>query len=341
MDPVGGNPSDSPEAPNGADFDRLKDVEIEAANAGGPSLHGTVSPPAKDRLAAANPTGALGEAEADALKYSLLDAGAVVVVESTSRNTSAEVEESGAGAGLAVVEDASLKSVEACLEIEVDESVEVAVGDDEGQLLLEAMMTNFTGLIDDVDAGVIPAQSCAASGGQLQNSKTCEDSKQLDVGIEDGDPVRNSDHSQNDGAGFEEGEIEGEFQNLGSEESGESKLGDEDAEDEKSEGSSICRGSGASKPCDHGTRFGDLHSIPEIMGNHHHTLNRDATARGDAPAARAQAVSYDEVVDWNETPLPDNEVSNTSLLFINQYWLQILLFIAFSVYSFISSSFTE
>jgi hypothetical protein len=296
-------------------------MEIETADAGGPSLNGAVYQPA-----AANPTLDLGEAEA----LQLEGADAVVVVESTSCMTRAEVEESAAplventlcktsaevesavGAGLAAVEDVSLKSVESLLETKVDESVEVAVGDDEGRLLLEAMMTDFTGLIDDVDAGLISAQSCTVSGGDLQNSKASGDSKQLDGGIEGGEPLRNCDHRQNDGGGFEEGEIEGEFQDLGSEESGDSKHGDEDGEDEKLEGNSISRGSGPDKTCDHGTRFGNLHSTPEI-GNDHLILNRDAIVRGDAqiPVTRAQAVTYDDLVDWNETPLPDNEVSDT------------------------------
>lgn len=319
-DPVGGDSDDSPERPNGADFDRLKDVEIEAADAGGPSLHGTVYQPA-----AANPTLDLGEAEAllegadavvavestSCMARAEVVESAVPVVESTSCKTSAEVEESAVGAGLAV-EGLSLKSVESLLETKVDESVEVAVGDDEGRLLHEALMTNFTGLIDDVDAGVIPAKSRAVSGGELQSSKASEDSKQLDGGIEEGEPLRNCDHGQNDVGGFEEGEIEGEFQDLGSEESGDSEHGDVDAEDEKLEGNSISRGSGPNKSCDHDTRFGNLHSTPEI-GNDHLILNRDAIVRGDAqiPVTRAQAVTYDEVVDWNETPLPDNEVPDT------------------------------
>jgi len=320
-DPVGGDADDSPGTPHGADFDRQKDLEIETADAGGPSLNGAVYQPA-----AANPTLDLGEAEA----LQLEGADAVVVVESTSCMTRAEVEESAAplventlcktsaevesavGAGLAAVEDVSLKSVESLLETKVDESVEVAVGDDEGRLLLEAMMTDFTGLIDDVDAGLISAQSCTVSGGDLQNSKASGDSKQLGGGIEGGEPLRNCDHRQNDGGGFEEGEIEGEFQDLGSEESRDSKHGDEDGEDEKLEGNSISRGSGPDKTCDHGTRFGNLHSTPEI-GNDHLILNRDAIVRGDAqiPVTSAQAVTYDDLVDWNETPLPDNEVSDT------------------------------
>lgn len=317
---VGGDPDDSPERPNGAEFDRLKDVEIEAADAGGPSLHGTVHQPA-----AANSTLDLVEAEAEALQ--LEGAGAVgvvestscmtraeagesagLVVESTSCKTTAEVEESAVGAGLAMVGDVSLKSVESLLETKVDDSVEVAVGDDEGCLLFEAMLTNFTGLIDDVDAGAIPTQRCAVSGGDLQNNKASEDLKQLGGRIEEGEPLRNCDNGQNDGGGFEEGEIEGEFQDLGSEESGNSEHGDEDGEDEKLEDNSISRGSGPNKSCDYGTQFGNLHSIPET-GNDHLVLNMDAIVRGDAQISvtRAQAVTYDEVVDWNETPLPDNE----------------------------------
>jgi hypothetical protein len=217
---------------------------------------------------------------------------------------------------MVVVEDDALKLVKACLETtDVDESVEGALGNDDGQLLLDAMMTNFTGLIDDVGAGVIPVQTCVVSGVELQDSKASEDLKQSGGGIEDGEPVRNLDRKMNEDGGFEEGEIEGEFQDLDSEESGDSELVDDDnAEDEKLGGYSVSRGSGA---CDHGIQSVNLHSKPGIIGNGHLTLNKDANVRGDEQISvtRAQAVSYDEVVDWNVTPLPDNVVLNRSLFF--------------------------
>ncbi|CAO2170390.1 unnamed protein product [Urochloa humidicola] len=311
--PTGGDSADSLQVPRDTDFDLLKNVEEETTDVGGPPLHGTVSP-ARELPAAENPTGG-DPCEAEAPERSHDDVDMVVAVESTSGYTGAGVEGSGIGAGLAGVEDDALELVKACLETtEVDELVEGALGNDDGQLLLDTMMTNFTGLIDDVGAGVIPVQTCVVSGGELQNSNASEDSKQSGGGIEDGEPVTNLDCKQNDGGGFdfEEGEIEGEFQDLDSEESVDSELGDDDDTEEKLGGDSVSRGSGVSKSSDHATQFGNLHPAPEITGNGHLTLNKDASVRGDAEISvtRAQAVSYDEVVDWNETPLPDNEASN-------------------------------
>ena len=190
------------------------------------------------------------------------------------------------------------------------------------------MLTNFTGLIDDVGAGVIPVETCVVSGGELQNSKASEDLKQSGGRIEDVEPVSNLNRELNIDGGFEEGEIEGELQDLDSEESGDSELVDDDnAEDENLGGDSVSRGSGA---CDHGIQSVNLHSKPEIVGNGHLTLNKDANVRGDEQISvtRAQAVSYDEVVDWNETPLPGNEVLNTSFLYIKisfKHYLLLLL----------------
>jgi len=315
--PTGEHSGDSAQVPEGADFDQLKDLEKE-----------TVSP-AREQLAAANPTGNPCEAEAPQRSHDDLDE--VVAVESTcgTGNTSAVVEKLGIGAGTVVVEDDALQLVKACLETtEVNESLEGALGNDDGQLLLDAMLTNFTGLIDDVGAGVIPVETCVVSGGELQNSKASEDLKQSGGRIEDVEPVSNLNRELNIDGGFEEGEIEGELQDLDSEESGDSELVDDDnAEDENLGGDSVSRGSGA---CDHGIQSVNLHSKPEIVGNGHLTLNKDANVRGDEQISvtRAQAVSYDEVVDWNETPLPGNEVLNTSFLYIKisfKHYLLLLL----------------
>uniref|UniRef100_A0A0A9F397 C3H1-type domain-containing protein n=1 Tax=Arundo donax TaxID=35708 RepID=A0A0A9F397_ARUDO len=232
-----------------------------------------------------------------------------VAVESSRGKTGAGGEEPGVGAGL-VGDDDALKSVKACLEgEEVDELVEGAVVNDDGQLLLDAMMTNFTGLIDDVGADTMPAQSCAVTLGELQNSKASEESEQSGGGIEDGRPVNNSDKRQIDGGGFEEGEIEGELQDVDSEESGDSELGDED---QKLDADSVSRGSEVNESCDHDMRSGNLHLTTGIKGNGDLILNRGSNVKDDAQmcVTRAQAVSYAEVVDWNETPLPDNEAPN-------------------------------
>lgn len=299
--------------PIGPDFDPLKNVEKEAADVGGPPLHGTVSP-ATEQPAATNPTG--DPCDAGAAQSSYDDGDELVAVESTCVNTGAGVDELGIGAELVEVEEDALMLVKACLErTEVDESVEGALGNDDGQLLLDAMMTNFTGLIDDVGAGVAPAQTCVVSGGELQNSKASEDLNQSAGQIKDGEPVTNLDHELNGDGGFEEGEIEEEFQALDSEESGDSELGDDDDSEEKLGGDSVSKGSGENKSSDHGTKFGNLHSTLEIIGNGLLTLNNGGV-RGDAQiSTRAPAVSYDEVVDWNGTPVPDNKVLNTSLFF--------------------------
>ncbi|KAL6615425.1 hypothetical protein ACP70R_037695 [Stipagrostis hirtigluma subsp. patula] len=270
---VGGDSGEPPEAPRGAGFNRPKDAE-EAAASGSPPRQETLSP-AIVEAAAANPI--------EAPQRSVEDVQETALVESTCCKTSALGEELGVGAGL-VAEDETFQSVMACLEGEVNESVEATVDNDNDQMLLDAMMTNFSGLIDDADAGAMPTQSCGISGGELQNSDISEDVNELGGGIEDDKPVGSSDHKQLNGDGFEEGEIEGEAQDLDTEESGGSELGEEDAEDEKL----------------------------EIKGNVDHILNKDANVRGDAHSfiTRAQAVSYDEVLDWNETPLPDDEAPN-------------------------------
>lgn len=58
-----------------------------------------------------------------------------------------------------------------------------------------------------------------------------------------------------------------------------------------------------------------MHSTPEI-GNDHLILNIDANVSGDEQiyVTRAQAITYDDV-EWNEAPLLDKEVPNTSFKF--------------------------
>ncbi|TVU34183.1 hypothetical protein EJB05_16014 [Eragrostis curvula] len=294
--PTGVESGDSAQAPVDADFDRRKDVEKEAMAAGSSPRQETVSP-VMDQPAVANPTGVPCETP----QCSLEDADEVVVKFKCSK-PGAGVEDSGVGAGL-LVEDEALKSMKSCLEGEIDESME-AVGDDDGQLL-DAMMTNFTGLIDDVGAGSVPEQSCAIFGGELQNIN--EEAKQLGDGIEEDRPAGNSGYWKVDGGGFEEGEIEGELQELDAEESGDSKPADENADGEEQGRDSVSKGSGANESCDLDTGCGNVHLTPEIKRNGDLLLNKDARNDAQMCATRAQAISYDEVLDWNETPLPDDE----------------------------------
>ncbi|KAK3164592.1 hypothetical protein QOZ80_1AG0021590 [Eleusine coracana subsp. coracana] len=292
--PTSVDSGDSPQVPKDADFDpRTEDVDKKAASSGSPSRHTTCAP-ARDETSVANPTGDQGEAEA--LQVGLEGMG--VLVESTCGKPGA-VSEEPVVARLDV-EDEALKSMEACLDGEIDGSAVEAVGNDNGQLLLYKMMTDFTGPIDDIGVGPMPALSSGVSEGELQNSKKFEESKQLGGETEEERPACNSDCRQFDGGGFEEGEIEGELQDLDAEES--------DSDDEEPGGDSVSRGSGEHESCGHETWHRNAHLTPEIKGNDC-VLNIDVDVRnhGQISITRDQAVSYDEVLDWNETPLPDNE----------------------------------
>jgi hypothetical protein len=65
-----------------------------------------------------------------------------------------------------------------------------------------------------------------------------------------------------------------------------------------------------------------LLSTPEIKGTGdlNLILDKEDTIKGDALMhdPRTQVVSYDEIVEWNETPVHDVEVLNIPFL-INQY----------------------
>uniref|UniRef100_J3L186 C3H1-type domain-containing protein n=1 Tax=Oryza brachyantha TaxID=4533 RepID=J3L186_ORYBR len=254
----------------------------------------------------------------------------LVLTGSTSAKAGDGGEELGAGATL-MGEDDALRSMQACLDGEDNELVNEMMGNDDDLLQLDAMMTNFSGLIDDAsdaNAGISSAPSCGVTGGKLQSdSRVAEEVKELGAGIgndryqvkESGDGIGNdtslisSDHvsidgGDLDGGDFEEGEIEDDMQNLDVDDSGNSELEDKDAKGEELKEDFVSRKMGENGSCSYDVRSHNLHLIPQ-KGDVNFVMNTQCNSKDDSQmhGARAQAVSYDEVVDWNETPLPDDK----------------------------------
>ncbi|KAI4966436.1 hypothetical protein ZWY2020_040969 [Hordeum vulgare] len=190
-----------------------------------------------------------------------------------------------------------LRSMKDCLEGEVDELVEpdVVVVNDDDHLLLDTMMTNFSGLIAD------------ASGGTTSMLNMAEGVKELGAGTEEDRPVGDSDQHSVDGGVVEEGEIEGDMQALDVDESDDSEL--EVAGDEELEEDFANRVLEENESSGQGVRCLNLLSTPKIKGTSDLVLNKEGSIKDDAlkHVTRAQAVSYDEIVEWNETPLHDAE----------------------------------
>ncbi|KAM0864389.1 hypothetical protein ACQ4PT_043981 [Festuca glaucescens] len=232
----------------------------------------------------------------------------MVVVGSACRKPGALVEEFSGEAEL-VGADEVLRTMKACLEGEVEESVEVAVVNDDGHLLLDTMMTNFSGLIGDASGGTASMQDYGVSEGESQNDgKIADGVTKLGAGIEEDRPVGDLDHQSVDAGGFEEGEIEGDLQDL-DDESDDS--GHQDADDEKLEEDRVTRGSGENESSGHDMRCLNLLSTPKIKGTGdlNLILDKEGSIKSDAlmHVPRAQVVSYDEIVEWNETPVHDAE----------------------------------
>jgi hypothetical protein len=241
------------------------------------------------------------------------------VVGGACLDTGAVVEEHGGEAEL-VGADEVLKTMKACLEGDVEESVEVAVVNDGEHLLLDTMMTNFSGLIGDASGGTSSTQSYGILEGEPQNDgKIAEGVTKLGAGIEEDRPVGNSDHQSVGGDRFEEGEIEGDLQDLVDESDDSEHL---DADDEKLEDDCVTRGLEENESSGHDIPCLSLLSTPKIKGTGDLMLNKEDNIKSDAlmHVPRAQLVSYDEIVEWNETPVHDAEVLNIPF-FINQYWL--------------------
>lgn len=230
----------------------------------------------------------------------------MVVAGSACRKPGALVEEFSGEAELVGADDV-LRTMKACLEGEVEESVEVAVVDDDGHLLLDTMMTNFSGLIGDASGGTA---SYGVSEGEPQNDgKIADGVTKLGVGVEEDRPVGNLDHqSVNAGGGFEEGEIEGDLQDL---DNGSDDSEHQDADDEKLQEDCATRGSGENESSGHDMRCLNLLSMPKIKGTGdlNLILDKEDTIKGDALMhdPRTQVVSYDEIVEWNDTPVHDAE----------------------------------
>lgn len=226
----------------------------------------------------------------------------MVVGGNVCRETVALVEELGA-------EDV-LRSMKDCLEGEVDELVEpdvVVVNDDE-HLLLDTMMTNFSGLIADASGGTTSMLNYGVSGGEPHNDgNIAEGVKELGAGTEEDRPAGDSDQHSVDVDVVEEGEIEGDMQALNVDESDDSEL--EDADDEELEEDFANRVLGENESSGQDIRCLNLLSTPKIKGTSDLVLNKEGYIKDDAlkHVTRAQAVSYDEIVEWNETPVDDAE----------------------------------
>ncbi|CAM0881422.1 unnamed protein product [Alopecurus aequalis] len=224
----------------------------------------------------------------------------MVVVVSACRKTGAVVEDFGGEAEL-VGADEVLRTMKACLEGEVD------VANDE-HLLLDRMMTNFSGLIGDASGGTTSMQPYGISEGEPQNDgNISEGVPKLGPGSEEDRPMGDSDHQSVDRGAFEEGEIEGDMQDLG-DESNDSERQDAD---EKLEEDSVTEGSGENESSVRDMRFLNLLSTPEIKETGDLILNKEGNIKNDALMhdPRVQTVSYDEIVEWNETPVHDAEAS--------------------------------
>ncbi|KAG8044958.1 hypothetical protein GUJ93_ZPchr0008g12858 [Zizania palustris] len=298
-----------------AGLDRRKNLEVDAA-LGNPAPHETPSPsPLGVPDSSLNPSTDPGIVLQDTLGSGIAgveqveDVEEAVLTGSTSVKAGDDGKELGVGAGLKG-EDEALRLMNACLDGDVNELVKEMVCNDDGHLLLNAMMTNLSGLIDDASAGTMSAQSCGASVDKLlHDGKIAEEVKELGGGIDDDRYVDNVDHGPIDGGGFEEGEIEGDIQNLFADDSGNSELEDKDANGEKLEEDFVSRRSGDNGSCGHDVHNCYSRLMPQ-KGNRDLALNTERNSKDDSQmhVARAQTVSYDEVVDWNETPLPGDEV---------------------------------
>uniref|UniRef100_A0A0D9V257 C3H1-type domain-containing protein n=1 Tax=Leersia perrieri TaxID=77586 RepID=A0A0D9V257_9ORYZ len=307
----GGLPSGGSPPPKDLVCDGGKDLEVEVA-LGNPTPHETPSASVSPD-AAANPNTDPGVAPEGTPESGVAGVERVESVEevvlagSTSGKDGADGEELGAGSGL-MGDDEALRSMQACLDGDNNELVSEIVGNDDEQLQLDAMMTNLSGRIDDASAGLMSAQSGGASGGKLQDDgRVAEEVKELGAGIGYDRSVVSSDHGSIDGC-FEEGEIEGDMQNLDADDSGNSEHEGEDVAGEELEQDFVSRRKGENESCGQVIKSHSLHLIPQ-KGNGDFALNKqcDSNDGSQMHVARAQAVSYDEVVDWNETPLPDDK----------------------------------
>uniref|UniRef100_A0A0E0MYA5 C3H1-type domain-containing protein n=1 Tax=Oryza rufipogon TaxID=4529 RepID=A0A0E0MYA5_ORYRU len=304
----GGLPHGDSPPPADVGGDRGKNLEVEVA-LGNHAPHETPSTSASPD-AAVNPTTDPGVVPQGTEEGRVAGVERVEGVEEvvfaggTSGEADADGDELGAGAGL-MGDDEALRSMQACLDGEDSELVIEMVGNDNEQLQLDVMMNNLSGLIDDASACVMSAQSCGVSGDKLQSDdRVAEEVKELGAGIGNDRSVCSLDHGSLDGGGgFEEGEIEGDTQNLDADDSGNSELQD-DVELEEDFDSRRIEEDGS---CGHDLKS-NLHLIPQ-KGNGDTARNMLCNSKGDSQmhVARAQAVSYDEVLDWNETPLPDDK----------------------------------
>uniref|UniRef100_A0A0E0JKB2 C3H1-type domain-containing protein n=1 Tax=Oryza punctata TaxID=4537 RepID=A0A0E0JKB2_ORYPU len=304
----GGLPHGVSPPPADAGCDRGKNLEVEVA-LGKPTPHETSSTSASPD-AAVNPTtdpATVPQGTADGTVAGIERVEEVVFAGSTSEKADADGKELGAGAGL-MGDDEALRSMQACLDGEDNELVNEMVDNDDEKLQLDAMMSNLSGLLDDASAGIMSAQSCGLSGDKLQSDdRVVGEVKELGAGIGNDKSVGNLDHGSIDHGGFEEGEIEGDTQNLDADDSVNSELED-DVDGVELVEDFDSRRIGENGSCGHDVKSHNLHLIPQ-KGNGDPARNNQCNSKDNSQlhVAREQAVSYDEVVDWNETPLPDDK----------------------------------
>uniref|UniRef100_A0ACD5VYY2 Uncharacterized protein n=1 Tax=Avena sativa TaxID=4498 RepID=A0ACD5VYY2_AVESA len=299
--PIGDDSSQGGSVPfKDTEFEHGKDVEEEPAGAI-TSVPETPAPSVVVEATAGNPIADLDVASQGPAEHEVAGVERaegvqdMVVVGRACRETGALVEAEFVGA------DEVLRTMKACLEGEVEESVEVAVVNDDENLLPNSLV------VEDASGGTASVQNYGVCEGESWNDgKIAEGVTKLGAGVEEDRPVGDSDHHSVDADGFEEGEIEGDLQDLNDESD---NLEHQEADDEKLEEDCVTRGSGENESSGHDLPCLDLCSTPKVKGTDDLILNKEDNIKSDAlmHVSRAQVVSYDEIVEWNETPVHDAE----------------------------------
>jgi hypothetical protein len=132
--------------------------------------------------------------------------------------------------------------------------------------------------------------------------------KELGAGVEKDIPLGDLGR-QSIAGGFEEGDFGGDLQDL-DDEPDDSEHQDADAE--KLEEDCVTRGSGENESSGHDIRCLNLLSTPKIKGTGDLIVKKEDNIKSVAlmHVPRAQVVSYNEIIEWNGTPVHDAEVLN-------------------------------
>uniref|UniRef100_A0ACD5VFC5 Uncharacterized protein n=1 Tax=Avena sativa TaxID=4498 RepID=A0ACD5VFC5_AVESA len=201
--PIGDDSSQGGSVPfKDTEFEHGKDVEEEPAGAI-TSVPETPAPSVVVEATAGNPIADLDVASQGPAEHEVAGVERaegvqdMVVVGRACRETGALVEAEFVGA------DEVLRTMMACLEGEVEESVEVAVVNDDENLLPNSLV------VEDASGGTASVQNYGVCEGESWNDgKITEGVTKLGAGVEEDRPVGDSDHHSVDADGFEEGEIE-------------------------------------------------------------------------------------------------------------------------------------